>query len=65
MLLTTRELAAELQKSTRWVSVNAKSGVLPGLKVGGSWRFDLDRVIGSLSAGPEVRTVRPRKRRAA
>jgi len=64
MLLTTREIASELQKSTRWVSVNAKAGVLPGVKVGGEWRFDLEKVLAHLGA-PEVQVSRPRKRRAA
>jgi excisionase family DNA binding protein len=39
-LLTPDELAARWQRPTEWVRRKAAAGSIPGIKVGGLWRFD-------------------------
>lgn len=38
--LTPTELAERYQRPVTWVTRQAKAGVLPGIKVGHTWRFD-------------------------
>lgn len=37
---TTRELAERWQRDARWVGEQAAVGNVPGIKIGGQWRFD-------------------------
>jgi excisionase family DNA binding protein len=43
-IVTPKELAQYLKLSGPTVCKLAKQGVLPGFKIGDSWRFDLDEV---------------------
>jgi hypothetical protein len=39
-LLTPDDLATRWQRPRTWVTRQAKAGAIPGVKVGGLWRFD-------------------------
>ena len=47
-LLTARQLAERLQLSERTVRDHARRGLLPTVRVGGSWRFDPEAVAAHL-----------------
>lgn len=48
-MLLAVELATELRCSVQTVYRMAREGKIPGIRVGRSWRFDLDEVKGRLS----------------
>lgn len=37
---TARELAERWQRDPRWIGEQAALGKVPGIKIGGQWRFD-------------------------
>ncbi|GAA2237405.1 hypothetical protein GCM10010401_06960 [Rarobacter faecitabidus] len=43
-LLTPTDLADRWQRDPRWIRYAAKSGSIPGTKIGGRWRFRLDDI---------------------
>lgn len=47
--LSLSEVAALLDVSTELASVWARSGEIPGRKIGGQWRFSRDAVLASLN----------------
>lgn len=49
-ILTTREVAEYLRLTETTVCNLAASGELPGFKIGKSWRFDKDEVLGRIAA---------------
>lgn len=59
--LTTAEVAAKLRKAPKWVSEAARTGILPGFKVGNAWRFYESQLDAALSAkrDPWAKPVRP------
>lgn len=42
--LTPRELAERYQVTDRQITALARSGIIPGLKIGKLWRFHPDRI---------------------
>jgi excisionase family DNA binding protein len=44
-LLNPKELAKRLKMHVKTVYAKAKAGDLPGLKIGGEWRFDWEDVV--------------------
>ena len=47
--LQKNEVAERLNKSTRWVEIQCKAGVIPYIKIKRSVLFDWDEVVNSLS----------------
>lgn len=43
-LLTPDELASRWQRPVRWVREQARAGLIPAVRIGGTWRFDPDAV---------------------
>jgi excisionase family DNA binding protein len=53
-ILTPKEVAHYLKMSVLTVYKHAKEGVIPGFRVGNSWRFDKTK-IDELLIGPQVK----------
>lgn len=58
-LATVEEVADALRVSPATVRRQAKSGAIPGVRVGRQWRFDLDAVHARLNARLPVPVARP------
>jgi len=54
-ILTPKEVANYLKMSVLTVYKHAKEGVIPGFRVGNSWRFDKTK-IDELLVGSQVKT---------
>ncbi len=58
-IVTAKELAGFLKLTKATIYKLASSGKLPGVKIGDSWRFDMDEVIRLfLGKGPKERKDR-------
>jgi excisionase family DNA binding protein len=49
-ILTAHEVAAYLRLTETTICKLASSGELPGFKIGKSWRFDRDEILGRIAA---------------
>jgi excisionase family DNA binding protein len=58
-IATTREVAAVLRLKEETVCRLASQGKLPGLKLGKSWRFDMERIERLIAGVPYVGKDRP------
>jgi excisionase family DNA binding protein len=52
-ILTAHEVAAYLRLTETTVCKLAVSGELPGFKIGKSWRFDRDEILGRIAAAKQ------------
>jgi excisionase family DNA binding protein len=58
-ILTAHEVAAYLRLTETTVCKLAFSGELPGFKIGKSWRFCRDEVLGRIAAAKSKKKINP------